>query len=399
VLSRRSAFVRSAGRAVEKDFAFPMKELQEILCRTGEMPEGDDAVLATVVDVRGSGYRLAGARMLIDRRGGGTIGTVSGGCLEADIVERANRRSADAGPVVVSYDTTKDDDSVFGLNMGCRGVVRVLLETARGNKSLEFIRNCFERRERGAIATLIGKTNGVELPIASRSYFGGPRNDENGSGPGSIDIDKLLPQLAGDAATAADNNYSGAKTYQTPDGDLEYFIEIVNPPTSVLIFGAGQDAVPLAAIAGQMGWRVSIIDHRPAWATRERFPHAGQIFVARPDELLDEVFEGDQAVGVVMSHNLESDREALCRLLRSDCRYIGALGPKKRTETLLDEIRASGRVFDEKRLDVLYSPVGLDIGAGTPEGIALSIIAEIQTVLSGRNGSFLRDRKGSIYKR
>ena len=131
----------------------------------------------------------------------------------------------------------------------------------------------------------------------------------------------------------------------------------------------------------------------------QRFPLADQVIAARAEDLADEIFADAESVAVVMSHNYESDRETLYRLLNSSCRYIGALGPKKRTETLLEEIKASGRNFDEARLNILYSPVGLDIGATTPEGIALSIVAEIQAILSGRQGGFLRDRDGSIYDR
>ena len=118
-----------------------------------------------------------------------------------------------------------------------------------------------------------------------------------------------------------------------------------------------------------------------------------------PEEVNDQLFSDNEPTGVVMAHNYESDREALYRLLTSSCRYIGALGPKKQTEDLLNDLRASGRDFDEARLSVLHSPVGLDIGAATPEGVALAIVAEIQAVLSNRQGGFLRDRQGSIYNR
>src|SRR5258706_5583595 len=375
-----------------------MRELQEILRRVGEMPDGEEAILATVVDVQGSGYRLAGARMLIDREGN-SIGTVSGGCLEADVIERAKRVLANSEPTVIPYDTTKDDNSVFGLGMGCRGVVRILLEPAKGNESLNFVRECLERRERAAVATLISKTNGIEMRLASRFY-----TRRNGTSKNSFDmqdwsLSEFLPCLADDAALVLDNDRSQWKIYDTPHGDLEFFHEVINPPTSILIFGAGHDAPPLASIAKQMGWRVSVVDHRPAWATEERFPGADEVIVSRTEDLAEEVFSDVESVGVVMSHNYESDCEALYRLLTSSCCYIGALGPKKRTDNLLNDLRADGRDFDEARLSVLYSPVGLDIGASTPEGIALSIVAEIQAVQSGRQGGFLRDRQGSIYDR
>lgn len=373
------------------------KEIQQIINKVAQLGN-EDAILATVVDVQGSGYRLAGARMLIDRDGA-SIGTVSGGCLEADVVERAKKVLDDAEPTVISYDSTKEDNSVFGLGMGCRGVVRILLEPAKRNASLDFVRGCFERRSRGVIATLISKTDDVDLPIGFKLFApDGQRFEDNLSDPRKW-LNELVPRISDDAATVIGNDRSQSKIYDPPDGELEFFIEVIDPPTSLLMFGAGHDAPPLAHIAKQLGWRVTVIDHRPAFATAERFPEADAIIVSRVEELSEDVFADEASVAVVMSHNYDSDRTALHRLLNSKCRYIGALGPKKRAENLLSELRQSGVTFDDSRLAVLHSPVGLDIGATTPETIALSIIAEIQTALAGRKGGFLRDRVGSIYDR
>src|SRR5687768_1704945 len=145
-----------------------MMELRHILERTASDPD-HKAVLATLVDVQGSGYRLAGARMLIDGNGM-SIGMVSGGCLEADILERAKEVRQTGEPTVVSYDTTKDDNPVFGFGMGCRGVVRVLLEPTRNNDALDFIRTCFKGREKGTITTLISKTDNVRLALAAKIF-------------------------------------------------------------------------------------------------------------------------------------------------------------------------------------------------------------------------------------
>ena len=362
------------------------------------MPADEEAILATVVDVQGSGYRLAGARMLIGRDGS-SVGTVSGGCLEADVVERAKKVLEGAEPAIISYDTTKEDNSVFGLGMGCRGVVRILLEPAKRNASLDFVRGCVAQRSTGMIATLISKTNEIALPIGFRLFaLGGQRFEDSFSDPREW-LHDLVPHISDDAEAVIESNRSFSKIYGTTEGELEFFLEAINPPTSILIFGAGHDAPPLANIAKQLGWRVIVIDHRPVFATAERFPEADEVIVSRIEDLADEVFSDPELVAVVMSHNYESDRMALHRLLTSSCRYIGALGPKMRTENLLDELRAGGITFDEARLEVVHSPVGLDIGATTPESIALSIVAEIQTALSGRTGGFLRDRKGAIYDR
>jgi xanthine/CO dehydrogenase XdhC/CoxF family maturation factor len=166
-----------------------------------------------------------------------------------------------------------------------------------------------------------------------------------------------------------------------------------------MIFGAGHDAVPLSQLSSKLGWRISVIDHRPAWATTGRFPEADEVRVVRPDEIGHEFFQDENFVAVVMNHNYDADRELLRRLIPSTCRYIGVLGPKTRTEKLIDELRDEGYFFTKEQLDKLYAPVGLDIGATTPEGIALSIVAEIQAVLAGRKGGSLRNRQEPIYDR
>ena len=362
-----------------------MMELRHILERTASDPS-DEAVLATLVDVKGSGYRLAGARMLIDADGK-SIGTVSGGCLEADILERAKEVRDNGKPKLISYDTTKDEHSVFGLGMGCRGVIRVLLESARSNAALDFIRTCFDRREKGTITTLISNSTGsIDLALASRIFSG------NGDRATFAELNGLSTSVSRDAAAALQENRSRAIVYPDAGGSLEFFHEVINPPTSFLIFGAGHDAIPLSRLASYLGWRISVIDHRPAYADAARFPEADDMIVSRPESIPDEVFTDVNSVAVVMNHNYESDLALLRRLLGSTCRYIGVLGPKDRTRKLLGELGT-------KAPNALYAPVGLDIGASTPESIALAIVAEIQAVLSHRAGGFLKDRQQAIYDR
>ena len=368
-----------------------MMELRHILERTASDPD-HNAVLATLVDVQGSGYRLAGARMLIDGKGT-SIGMVSGGCLEADILERAKEVRKTGKPAVVSYDTTKDDTSVFGLGMGCRGVVRVLLEPTRNNDALDFIRTCFNRREKGTITTLISKTVNVELPLAAKIFS--PHSHRKSF----AELNGLSASVSRDAAAAMRENRSRSVTYRDGDGSLEFFHEVINPPAAILIFGAGHDAVPLARFAANLGWKISVIDHRPAWAAAERFPEADEVIVSRPESIADDVFADANSVAVVMNHNYDIDLAIIRRLLGSTCRYIGVLGPKDRTKKLLDGLRAGGENFGDTQLEKLYAPVGLDIGATTPESIALAIIAEIQAVLSGRDGGFLKNRQAPIYDR
>ncbi len=369
-----------------------MKELAVILEKYKELEKNNQsAVLATVVDVVGSGYRRPGARMLIDENGFG-IGTVSGGCLEADVLERAKKVLETGEPTVITYDTTKDENSLFGLGMGCRGIVRILLEKTLDNNLFEFFQKCFDSRQKVCIATCI------DAPIPPDSKSIGKRlfYDAIGTPLNSEYNDDYRAELLTDVLTVLNSNKSFTQIYQISHGEIEFFIEVLNPPLNLLLFGAGHDALPLVKFAKEIGWRVTAIDHRAAFANAERLPEADEIIVSHSEDLSDNLFQDESSVAVVMTHNYDRDREILRRLLNSKCRYIGALGPKKRTEKLLEEI---GETFSDEQFAKLHAPIGLDIGADTPEAIALSIVAEIQSVLNNRNGGFLRNRKGSIYER
>ncbi|MCY7376384.1 MAG: XdhC family protein [Pyrinomonadaceae bacterium] len=362
-----------------------MKELQEILKKISQFNENEKAILATVVDVVGSGYRRPGARMLIDAKGK-SIGTVSGGCLEADVLERAKKVLETGTATVITYDTTADENSVFGLGMGCRGIVRILLESVTSANNFVFhAADNLKERSAFAVATLI-QTTQPDLPIGARLFF-----DDSGV---------VFSDFEREAMSVINNSVRRAFADQTPTLETfefgEVFTEVINPPLQLLLFGAGFDALPLIRFAKNLGWRVSVIDHRAAYNNAERIPEADEIIVASAENLDENLFADENSVAVIMTHNYDRDRDILRRLLRSKCLYVGALGPKKRTEKLLEEI---GGNFTDKQLKRLHAPIGLDIGADTPEEIALAVVAEIRSVLSGRNGGFLRERRGSIYNR
>ncbi|MCA1625749.1 MAG: XdhC family protein [Acidobacteria bacterium] len=366
------------------------KELQEIINQFERLESlATRTVLATVVDVKGSSYRLPGARMLIGENGE-MFGTVSGGCLEADVLERASRVLQTGEAEVFTYDTTAQEDSVFSLNMGCRGLIRILLERP-DVKLIDFFRTLYAGRLEGLVATFIESNSekGNVIKVGRRLLL-------NTEIPALSDFtpeiqEKILP----DCLAALRRKQS--KHLTTEFG--EFFLEFIAPPTSLLIFGAGFDAIPLAEIAKNLGWHATMLDHRAAFANRERFPRADEIIITHPENLTENLTVDENTVAVVMTHNYEHDKNILRFLLNSSARYIGALGPKRRTENILSEWREAGVSFSAVQLDKLYAPIGLDIGADTPEAISLSIVAEIKSVLANRAGGFLRERKGSIYNR
>ncbi len=368
-----------------------MKELQEILKRISQFTENEKAILATVVDVIGSGYRRAGARMLIDENGY-SIGTVSGGCLEADVLERAKRVLEMGEATVITYDTTRDENSVFGLGMGCRGIVRILLESIEQEHILtRTFQSVFDYRWRQCMATMISSSRAV---TGGRIFYSAIEQFDFENLPN--DVERLVKLKNDLLAFFRSNKAPEVRHYEIGDDTYELFFENINPPLSILLFGAGFDALPVMRFAKELGWRVIAIDHRAAFANEERLPEADEIIVERIEDLPAGLFRDENSAAVVMTHNYDRDREILHRLLNSSCRYIGALGPKKRTENLIQELRDEGRIIDENKANQIHTPVGLDIGAETPEEIALAIIAEIKTTLAGRSGGFLRARNGSI---
>lgn len=371
-----------------------MKELQEILQETTRLTPKEKAILATVVDVVGSGYRRPGARMLIDKDGY-SIGTISGGCLEADLLERAKNVLLTGKPQVFTYDTTKDENSVFSLNMGCRGVIRILLEPIDNeNTLLNTMQFAGQNRFLQVVATLVSAETADAANIGGRIFYSRVEQFYFDDLP---NFPAIIPELRNDCISFLNNKNSfQLRTYATGEGNFEFFFELIKPPISVLIFGAGADAIPLADIAAHLGWQATIIDHRPAFLTKERFQAAKNLILNNSENFSEQIVFDAQTVAVLMTHNYDRDREILCELLKSEAFYIGVLGPKRRTENLLRELSERGERFGQEQMKKLFAPIGLDIGADTPEAIALSIAAEIQTVLKNRRGGFLRERKGSI---
>jgi xanthine dehydrogenase accessory factor len=315
----------------------------------------EEAILATVIRVGGSTYRRPGARMLLSLQGA-VAGSISGGCLEEDLRQKAWWRTND-GPAVVTYDSTAEDDEIeWGFGLGCNGVVEVLLERldAENVGYLTRLEQWQTTRLSGVLATTC---DARRLSLDETGVFFG---------------DEFLLKGARQALETA------CSTWQ--EGT---FFEYVVPPQRLVVFGAGHDIVPVVQLAtGLLGWHLVVVDARSQTLHPERFPGA-QVVRDFPLESL----KAADAV-VLMTHSLEADKEFLPEVLASDVGYIGLLGPKRRSERLMDLA-----MFPER----LRAPLGLDIGADTPEEIALSLIAEIRAWSAGRSGGALSLRAGSIH--
>ena len=366
-----------------------MKELQDIITTWKQLePAKQTAALATLVKVEGSAYRRPGARMLITSNGQ-QVGTISGGCLESDVKERSQVVIESGASILVKYDTTSEEDLIWGLGLGCQGVAYILIERLKVGKinALNTIEKCLSTKQTGAVATVF-KTEGTATEIGDRILL-----NPDGSIVSTITNPELENIVLGDLQLVLQQQQSATQLYSFSKLTAEVFLEVIQPPTSLVIFGAGFDVLPVVRLAKQLGWYVTVIDPLARSQTVERFPECDRVILGSADEASSQIEFDERTVVVAMSHNYLYDLEFLQTLNTIALKYLGILGPKKRTNRLLQDLKYEGCSLPEQ----LYSPVGLDIGADNPEAIALSIIAEIQAVTQNRKGGFLKDRLTSIH--
>jgi xanthine/CO dehydrogenase XdhC/CoxF family maturation factor len=372
-----------------------MKELESIVTEAERArASGKPAALATVVSIEGSAYRLPGARMLIVD-GKWVAGSISGGCLEDDVVLRAGEAIARNEALVTTYDTTSDDDIVFGVGLGCKGVITILIEPIRAPDHaadfLGFARSCLQDRIAGLAATVIRAEGPLAAKPGSRLLL------RDGSVVSDITNTDLMARISSEAQ-ALSGESSRVITIPLQRGTAQVFVERIEPPTPLLVFGAGHDAMPVVRLAKELGWHVTVIDHRPAYGSVERFPLADRVVVCTPKDVASQVTLGDDTLALVMTHNYLRDRDLLGILLHSPVQYLGLLGPRLRTDQLLADLREKGVHPTAGQLTRLYAPVGLDIGSEGPAEVALSILSEMHAVMTRHRGGHLRERKRPIHQ-
>jgi len=368
-----------------------MNEGQIIVDAFRRLKRGERAALATVVSVEGSSYRRPGARMLITESGE-TTGVLSAGCFERDVCERAAKVMMTGEPVLVKYDTTTDDDIVWGLGLGCNGVVHVLIESATSERVIglmQLLAECAESDISGAIITVFHVAGDAKMTIGTTALL---------YPDGTIDGEFSIPSMFDDLIEAVTTAASTVKRYETQDGYVDVFLEVIQPRPRLVIFGAGLDVVPVVGLAKKLGWHTTVVDTRARVSSGERFHEADNVLLSRPEDVLMQVPLSERTMVVLMTHNYLHDLELLRQLLPLPLRYLGCLGPKRRTETLLLELFDDDTRRAAAELRRLHAPVGLDIGAETPEEIALSIVSEIKAELCERTGGQLREREGSIHE-
>jgi xanthine/CO dehydrogenase XdhC/CoxF family maturation factor len=321
-----------------------------------ERAAGQAVALGLLVETAGSTYRKTGALMLIAANGD-SAGLLSGGCLEGDLAEYA-RAVIDTGKArLVTYDMRGGDDIVWGLGLGCEGAMHILLIRVGPANDWQplahFARSLASHQ--AASAGIVVESARADSPVGTVVLSGTATNP-------AVDIA---------LAAAADSGRSG--WYETESPRWKLFALPLSLPPRLLLLGAGPDAAPVVDFAARLSWKVSVLDHRPAYADPGHFPLAERVLQAQPDELLNTVEPARFSAAVVMSHHLPSDLKYLRALAATSIPYIGLLGPAARRERLLSDLEADADKIRRR----LHAPVGLALGGRSPESIALAIIAQI----------------------
>ncbi len=374
-------------------FTYRMKELEDIVKAFDVAQQaGKQTALATVVQVEGSSYRRAGARMLITDDGQLT-GAISGGCLEGDALRKARLVMAQQQPMLVTYDTTDDDDAKLGVGLGCSGIIHILIEpvfAGQAHHAIQLFKKFLSKRQNAVIVTLFSLANRKGVQPGTCLFLSAEEYQHQCNYP------ELEAQLRSDAEAVLSGGKSAIQTYQA-DTELTGFVELLKPAVSLLVFGAGNDAIPLVKMAAVMGWYTTVIDGRTNYAMATRFPDAKRVLLAKPEHVLSQVNVDSRTAAVLMTHNYNYDLAMLRQLLPLKLAYVGSLGPKKKLQRMLDELQDEGMTISPDELQSVYGPTGLDIGSETSEEIALSIVAEILAVMQKREGKPLREKTTVIH--
>jgi xanthine dehydrogenase accessory factor len=366
-------------------------EIQSILNAFEQsQQQGKSAFLATVVRTQGSTYRRPGARLLITEDGQ-TVGLVSGGCLENDLFEHTRQRMPDRQPTIVTYDHTATEDILWGFGLGCTGTVQVLVEPLNPpHDPLTFLAQCRRDRTPGVLASII-QFEGIATTQLG-AYLTLTADAMNVLGHREPD---LIAAIVPDARSVLQARQSVVKRYDLENCRVEVLLEFIEPPVPLMIFGAGQDAIPIAQFAKALGWHITVVDCRANPLSHDRFAMSDLTILTRREQL-DRLVIEPGTVATILTHNYYDDLEILRELLPAPVGYIGLLGSRQRTKRLLQELQQE-TPYTTAQLAKLHAPVGLDLGAETPAAIALSIVAEIQAVLSDRPGNSLKYRNTSIH--
>lgn len=367
-----------------------MKEIKSIINAYNSIDfSTTKAALATVARVEGSSYRRTGARMLV-LDNGTYLGGISGGCLEGDALRRAQKAIVQDKSSIITYDTTQDDGAQIGVGLGCNGIIDVLFTPLHNDESnpVKLLSTLIETREPGVVVAITDCSDTINALGKTTLY----ENDEQFLQ--SFPITSIATEVLHDIKHCLSNQSSATLTYNTKQNEaVKIFIEVILPVTHLVLYGGGYDVYPLARIARELGWNVTVVTNVHK-ADKALFTTANLVLHNKGEQ--HPTIDNYTAI-VLMAHDYKTDFNNLQRAFTTNAKYVGLLGPRKRTQKMFDELLNAGNPVSEENMQRIFSPAGLDIGAATPEEIALSICAEIRSVFANRKGMQLRLREGTIY--
>ncbi len=366
-----------------------MKEIKSIINAYNSIDfSSTKAALATVARVEGSSYRRTGARMLV-LDNGTYLGGISGGCLEGDALRRAQKAIVQDKPSIITYDTTQDDGHQIGVGLGCNGIIDVLFTPLHNDEQnpVRILSTVTETREPKVIISIIACNENLNALGKTFLY----ENDEQFLQ--SFAIKNIAEAVLNDIKESLDKQTSQTTTYTTADETTKVFIEVIMPVTHLVIYGGNYDMYPLVRIARELGWSVTVVTNITK-AEKNLFSTATKVLHNKSEE---EPATDKYTAIVLMTHDYKTDFTNLQKALKARASYIGLLGPHKRSQKMFDDLANKETPVSEENMQRIFAPAGLDIGATTPEEIALSIVAEIRANFAGRQGMSLRLRQGPIY--
>lgn len=373
-----------------------MKEIKAIISAYDEIDKTTvRAALATVVRVEGSSYRRTGARMLV-MDNGIWVGGISGGCLEGDALKRARSAITKSAASLVTYDTTEDDAHQIGVGLGCNGIIDVLfmpLDYQNKNNPVEVLKTYVLQANRQTyvlitVTGLQGKWDNIKEGEAIQ--YQEPKDLKIF---GNHELEK---QLEEEISQQIKKNKSELQYFKLADGkSLSAFVELLFPEIHLILMGHQYDVYPLARLIKEIGWRATIVSN----PLKVNSQIGNTVDKVCGEEQFKEIVIDKYTAILLMSHDYKTDKINLPKALSSEASYVGMLGPRVRAEKIFRELKEEGKPVSDKDKERIYAPAGLDIGALSPEEIALSLIAEIRAVFSKREGGFLRLRQTTIHER
>lgn len=368
-----------------------MKEIQAIVnaYKTIDL-SANSASLATVVRVEGSSYRRSGARMLV-LDNGIYLGGISGGCLEGDALRRAQKAIVQNKPSIITYDTTQDDGNQIGVGLGCNGIIDVLFTPLHNEDEynpVKILNALPTKRVPSIVVSITGCSEQMNVLGKALLY----ENDEQFLQ--SFSVKEIAHNILADIQQCLQDRSSKTIAYTHGDEAIVVFIEIILPVMHLFVYGGNYDIYPLVRVARELGWNVTVVTNINK-ADKSLFSTATRVLHNKGE---DQLIVDPYTAIVLMTHDYKTDYSLFQKALLTEAGYIGLLGPRKRGQKMFEELAQEGNPVPEKDRQRVFAPSGLDIGANTPEEIALSIVAEIQSHFAGRRGGSLRLREVAIHE-